>query len=325
MPSVIDPTPSGQGLGIRTGLDGSFSLWSAEFGEGFHSRRGALREARETFLNPSQLERFRPGSELRVLEVCVGTGCNLALLLEACAARGLRLEWIGLEIDPEPLRLALREPAFRAPWQRWTLEVLESLQQCGAWQATSLVASCPERGRASLLWGDARQTLAQCRQQGQAPLDLIWHDAFSPQRCPQLWSLEFLTQLTSLLGPGGRWISYTSAAAVREALRLAGLQLAALHAPRDLSGHPGGWSGGTMASPGPLPASPLWRELTPMEWDHLACSAAEPYRDPAADASAAQILAARCQAQAEALANGRRGSSSAWRRRWGVEGRGTGL
>lgn len=320
-PALLQPPPCppecpGQGLVVRTGADGSFSLWSEAFGEGFHSGRGALREARETFLNPSELQRFQPGSTIRVLEVCVGTGCNLALLLEACSQRGLRLEWTGLELDPEPLRLALRQPAFRLPWRLETLQALEQLQQRGSWNGGAEQAA----SSAQMLWGDARRTL-QWLQAGQAGrFDLIWHDAFSPQRCPQLWTMEFLRDLTALLRPQGRWITYSSAAAVRETLQLAGLQLAALQLQPDGHSHGQVWSGGTLASPRVLPPSDLWRELSAMEREHLACAAGEPYRDPSGTATAERILAARQQAQSEALADGRRVSSSSWRRRWGVQG-----
>ena len=370
---------TGQALTIRRGADGSFSLWSDAFGEGFHSRRGARREAEETFLIPSELERFPPGRTIRVLEVCVGTGCNLAVLLEACAAAGLRLEWTGLELDPEPLRLALSQPAFRAPWQPCTLQVLEHLLGRGEWLAGGAMPAgeraegaaevpsgassqgvaerwptgrfperSPQHGKAGstdraaanreppassssgavprgltghgrMLWGDARGTLRQLQRHLSGPLDLIWHDAFSPQRCPQLWSVEFLSQLTGLLGPQGRWISYCSAAAVRETLQLAGLQLAALPNPEQRNDSASTWSGGTVASPGPLPACALWRPLSPMEQEHLASGAGEPYRDPTGKGTAEEILANRRHAQAEALARGSRCSSSAWRRRWGVE------
>lgn len=306
----------GQGLVVRMGADGSFSLWSEAFGEGFHSARGALREARETFLDPSELQRFPPGSRLRVLEVCVGTGCNLAVLLEACRARGLQLDWTGLELDPEPLRLALSQPAFRAAWQTGTLQVLEQLRQSGDWRGAEQQAA----SRAQLFWGDARRTLQRLRAAQVGGFDLIWHDAFSPQRCPQLWSLEFLRDLTGLLRPEGRWISYSSAAAVRQALQQAGLWLAALQLQPYAVSHGQIWSGGTMASPCAFPPSALWRELSAMEREHLASSAGEPYRDPSGTATTEQILVARQQAQAESLATGRRGSSSAWRRRWGVQG-----
>jgi tRNA U34 5-methylaminomethyl-2-thiouridine-forming methyltransferase MnmC len=56
-----------------------------------------------------------------------------------------------------------------------------------------------------------------------------------------------------------------------------------------------------------------------MEREHLATSAGEPYRDPTGQAEAAAIVAERSQAQAEGLARGSLGSSSAWRRRWGLE------
>ena len=62
------------------------SPWSDEFGQAFHSSRGAIKEARETFLNPAALDRFAAGSTLKVLELCVGIGTNTAALIEACQA-----------------------------------------------------------------------------------------------------------------------------------------------------------------------------------------------------------------------------------------------
>ena len=77
-------TSNGFKLEPRSTADGSFSLFSPEFGEAFHSSRGALTEAREKFVEPAGLERFAKGSSLRVLDVCVGTGCNTAALIEGC-------------------------------------------------------------------------------------------------------------------------------------------------------------------------------------------------------------------------------------------------
>jgi tRNA U34 5-methylaminomethyl-2-thiouridine-forming methyltransferase MnmC len=51
-----------------------------------------------------------------------------------------------------------------------------------------------------------------------------------------------------------------------------------------------------------------------MECEHLATRAAEPYRDPTGRADSSEILAARQRAQALSQA----GSTSAWRRRWGL-------
>ncbi|MFN9569980.1 MAG: MnmC family methyltransferase, partial [Cyanobacteriota bacterium] len=148
--------------------------------------------------------------------------------------------------------------------------------------------------------------------------DLLRHDAFSPQRRTQLGTVEVLGSASELLEPEGRCIRYSSAAAVRETLRLVGLQLLALAIPEGLSAQGNAWSGGTLASPSPLGSSPLWRELSAMERDHLASGAGEPYRDPSGTADAAAILHSRHVAQAVSRASGSRTASSTWRRRWGV-------
>jgi tRNA U34 5-methylaminomethyl-2-thiouridine-forming methyltransferase MnmC len=313
------PTAASEGaeaadLQTLRGRDGSFSLWSVRFEEAFHSGRGALREARETFVVPSQLDRFAAGRRLRVVEVCVGTGTNLAALLEACRAVGLELEWWGLELDPAPLQLALAEPEFRSQWHPQTVKTLETLSEQGGWQQGA--------GSGRMLWGDARQTLPHLLEQRRGQVDLVWHDAFSPQRCPQLWTVEFLGGLANLLSAQGRWISYCSAAAVREGLRLANLNLAALVIP---NAGPSGqqqqprWSGGTVASHQHLALSMLGRPLSSMEMEHMSCSAGEPYRDPTDTANAGDILHQRRIAQATALTRGERSTSSAWRKRWGLQ------
>ena len=332
-------------LKILQSGDGSFSLWSGRYAEAFHSGRGALREARETFVVPSQLERFGSGRLLRVVEVCVGTGTNLASLIKACTAAELELEWWGLELDPAPLQLALAEPAFRSQWQSQTLKTLETLSERGCWQQGCWQQGCWQQGcwqqgagSGRMLWGDARQTLPQLLEQRRGQVDLIWHDAFSPQHCPQLWTVEFLGSLAELLADGGRWISFCSAAAVREGLRLANLNVVALAAeaegveraeegveraedclmPDQSANQRRAWSGGTLASRAALEPSTVWRQLTAMEFEHLASSAGEPYRDPSGTAEAAAIQAYRREAQADSLARGERTSSSAWRRRWGL-------
>ena len=299
-------------LGSRLGADGSFSLWSEAFGEGFHSAAGALSEAQEKFVRPSQLERWRPGQGLVVVEVAVGTGTNTAALLQATAGLDLPLQWWGLEQDPQPLALALASECFRSQWPAPTLARLEDLVQSDR-----------------LLWGDGRQAITRLPAALQGGCDLVWLDAFSPRRCPQLWSLEFLAQLAALLRPQGRLITYSSAAAVRAALVAAGLQLASIaasdveHDSQNLSrnvpqnhsqavSQP--WSSGTVASPTPLVDAWPLRSLTAMEWDHLHCAAAEPYRDPTGQASAATLLAERRVRQSQSTAD----SGSAWRRRWGV-------
>ena len=271
--------------------DGSFSLWSEDYGQAFHSERGAIQEAQDTFLAPAGLERFAPGSTLRVLELCVGTGTNTAVLLEACQQRQLQLQWWGLELDPQPLQLALADQRFQQQWRHHTVEALK--------QRT-----------ASIHWGDARQTLRGLQSQLVGRCDLVIHDAFSPGVCPQLWSLEFLALVSQCLAPQGRLTTYCSAAAVRQSLLTHGLQLAGLKPHAGSARHQ--WSGGTVASPSELPLAEPLVALSLMEQEHLRTQAAVPYLDPTGQGTAAEIQEQRRQQQ---QSSGQL-STSAWRRRW---------
>ncbi|QNI70660.1 MnmC family methyltransferase [Cyanobium sp. NS01] len=293
-------TCNASALRPAAGADGSFSLHSGAFGEGFHSPAGARWEADHTYLGPAELQRYAAGAELRVLDVGVGLGYNSAVLLEAAAERGLTLRWWGLEQDLRPLQLALADPGFCAQWRPSTLQQLgQVLRGEAGWS-----------GR--ILWGDARQQLAGLEPWLRGRCDLVLLDPFSPRHCPQLWSQDFLGRLARLLAPGGRLLTYCSAAAVRGSLRDAGLELAALQAPAGTPGLRPRWSGGTAASPRPLAPSTLLRPLSAMEEEHLLTRAGEPYRDPSARAGATEIQASRLQMQAQAG----RSSTGAWRRRW---------
>lgn len=301
------------GLRTRIGADGSFSLWSERFGEGFHGAIGARSEARETFVRPAGLEHWDAGSTLTVVDVGVGLGTNTAALLSGTIDRGLQLRWWGLERDRRPLQRALAEPVFRRQWPPQALELLEQLAAKGHWRCGS--------SSGALLWGDARQRLPELLEKQDGQCDLVLLDAFSPQRCPELWSEEFLARLAALLAPRGRLLTYCSAAAVRQSLRRAGLELMAIAPPADNGTAPARWSLGTVASPSPLHGEDgVLRPLSAMEREHLATRAAEPYRDPSGTATAEAILSARRRAQANSAA----GSTSAWRRRWGLEPTGAG-
>ena len=137
-------------------------------------------------------------------------------------------------------------------------------------------------------------------------------DAFSPQRCPELWSEEFLGALAHRLAPQGRLLTYSRSAAVRASLKRAGLRLfSLLPAP----GERAGWSSGTLATP-PDSACPQdgpgWRPLSAMEWEHLKTRAAVPFRDPQGNATADAILQRRREEQQHCGYE----PTNAWQRRW---------
>lgn len=283
--------------------DGSFSLHSSAFAEAFHNSVGALNEAKAKFVRPAELDRWPADTTLRVLDVCVGLGYNSAALWDAMNERHQRVQWWGLELDSRPLTLALKNDGFRRLWTSSTMERLQSLDKQGHW--------LDGRGEGRLVWGDARQCINNVPATQQ--FDLIFHDAFSPQRCPQLWSEEFLGQLSQRLAAGGRLLTYSRSAAIRASLQRSGLIL------RSLLPAPGervGWSSGTMAVQPPWASIDAsdgngWRRLTTMEVEHLQTRAAVPFRDSTGQADASEILQRRQEEQIDCNLE----TTNAWQRR----------
>ncbi|BAU41467.1 tRNA (5-methylaminomethyl-2-thiouridine)(34)-methyltransferase MnmD [Leptolyngbya sp. O-77] len=289
--------------------DGSFTFFSEAFGETFHSRLGARAEAFEKFAQVTRLALLarqfaEPAAPpIRLLDVCYGLGYNTAAALETLWAENpdCRVEAIALELDPTVPQAAIA-PDLLTAWSPPVQNVLRAIAQTCEFQDSRLSAR--------LLIGDARQTIQHVATQG-FQADAIFFDPFSPRRCPQLWTVEFFSQVAKCLSPTGILATYSRSASVRAAMRTAGLHLGNIPLPAGAARRPHEWSQGTVAAwlPDGLPP------LSPMEEEHLHTRAAVPYRDPNLNDSAAAILTRHYQEQQQAPLE----STTSWRRRWKID------
>ncbi len=274
---------------VPTG-DGSSTFFSDEFGEWFHSREGAIAEAEQTYVQVTRLaERAERGS-VAILDVCYGLGYNSAAALAAIwrVNPNCQVTLRALEIDAAVPKAAIAQH-LTDPWPLPVQQTLAALATAHQQHAAHLDAQ--------LLIGDARQRLLELPT-WQA--DAIFLDPFSPTRCPQLWTVEFLQQVVARLKPTGRLATYSCAAAVRAALLALGLNIGATTAA-------GRQWPGTVAS-----FTEVFTPLSPREQAHLQTRAAVPYRDPTLQASASVIQAERAQRQQQSPLR----PTGQWRRQW---------
>lgn len=272
--------------------DGSGTFFSLTFGETFHSPRGAKLEAREKFVEPCLLsDKARRRDRLYLLDICYGLGYNTAAALDAIwtANPACRARVYALEADVKVPQSAA-ERGWLEGWRSPVPEMLSHLARAGRVQSAMLDAT--------LLVGDARQTLRQvCDRDFRA--DGIFLDPFSPLKCPQLWSVEFLALAAACLAADGRLATYSCAAAVRVGLQLAGLQVGTTTGLGRRS---------TVAGRTATDLPPLWEA----EREHLHTRAAIPYRDPQGNDDTEAILQRRQQEQAVCSLE----ATSRWRKRW---------
>ena len=284
--------------------DGSYTLRSHIFQENFHSLEGALKETEIKFINPSDLKRFNDKS-LNVLDICFGLGYNSASLFNNLIRQNSFINWYALEIDKKPLKYSLGNKSFQKLWHPKVLKIFKELSKNSKYKDQSFVCD--------ILWGDAREKIKNIP--ANIKFDLIYLDGFSPQKCPQVWSVEFLSKVTQKLNPQGYLITYSCSAAIRRTLKDFGLNIFNIK-PNLVSKNL--YSNGTIAvkviDKKAIQNNLYFKNLSSMEEEHLLTKASIPYRDPTLSSNKKDIIQKRVQEQF--LSNLE--TSKKWRDNWGM-------
>ena len=220
-----------QGDYPTSSADGSRTLYSERYAQTFHSDKGAVSESRHVFVEGSGVgEHLRKGISTSVLEVGFGTGLNFFLSADLALEARTPLAYTSLEqtLLPSGTVHALDYAAY--------LQHAELIESYLAFRNT--LSEQVEPGRyvfehntagLELLIGEATE-----QRLPRANFDAVYHDAFSPDANPELWTEAFLGELFTALKPGGSLSTYTVKGEVRR--RLAGLGFTVEKQP----GPPGG-------------------------------------------------------------------------------------
>ena len=284
--------------------DGSYSLRSVFFQENFHSLLGALEETKLKFTSTSNLQRFK-GKSLNVLDICFGLGYNSASLLDELIKQKSYLNLYALEIDKKPLEYSLSNKSFLKLWAPKVKIIFESLYRKDYFEDQFF--------KCKMLWGDAREKINIIP--SSIKFDLIYLDGFSPQKCPQVWTIEFLSKVVGKLNPQGYLITYSSSAAVRKTLINLGLEIFTI---KTFSNEKTFWSQGTVAIAklykNKLKPNFNLEKLSAMEEEHLLTKASIPYRDQDLNSSKDDIIKKRLNEQLSSNLL----STKKWRKKWGM-------
>jgi tRNA U34 5-methylaminomethyl-2-thiouridine-forming methyltransferase MnmC len=273
--------------------DGSYTFFSAEFGQTFHSRYGAKEEALFKYAIPTLLAEKASRGHLQILDVCYGLGYNSAAALSTIwrSNPDCTVEIIAIELDQSVVVSAV-EHQLLSEWEDPIPQLLAQLAQVASIDISKL--------KAELIYGDARQTIQQVIDRS-FTADAIFLDPFSPLSCPQLWTVEFIARVAKCCACDGIIATYSCAAAARTAMIQAGLSIAD-------SIPVGRKAPGTIASFNPSQFPPLSQQ----EREHLQTRAAIPYRDPTLTDSIAKIFTRRELEQDDCGLE----TTSQWKKRW---------
>ncbi|BAO56552.1 tRNA (5-methylaminomethyl-2-thiouridine)(34)-methyltransferase MnmD [Nonlabens marinus] len=205
---------------IMTTGDGSKTIHMPELNEQYHSKHGALQEARHVFIKMG-LQHFLESvtadlKSIRILEYGFGTGLNA--LLTAQYPTSCKVDYTGVEAFPI------------------TNDEIEAMDYGSMLNDIALFSSLHQA-----IW-EQQETISDQFKLTKRQLkfeqidfdnsfDLIYFDAFGPRTQPELWSLEIFESAYKALSNTGVLVTYCAAGQVRRNLQEAGFQVERLPGP----------------------------------------------------------------------------------------------
>ncbi len=213
-------TPAFEGLKIevRTTADGSPTLYVPALNEHYHSHHGAAQESRHVFIEAGLRPLLAAGlgqpgrSPLHLLEIGLGTGLNALLSLEAAATTSAALTYDGYETVPLPAEAV----AALAPQWAHSSALNQAFAQLHAAPWNEPLALAPGFSLTKRLAEVQKAELPASH------YDLVYFDAFAPEKQPELWTEGVFAQLYAAAAPGAVLVSYCAQGQFRRNLRAAG-------------------------------------------------------------------------------------------------------
>ena len=189
---------------VRTG-DGSHTLFVPELREHFHSIHGAVEESNHVFIEEGLL-RCLPGPVI-IFEVGFGTGLNVYLTLINSLKHNIKVVYHSIDnfMLPESIIEKLDYPSLPGM----------QTDDSGLFRKIHHVAcNKPAILNESFELLKIQDDLITCELPGY--YDLVYFDAFGPDKQPELWTKPVFWKIFNSMKPGGILVTYSAKGSVRE-------------------------------------------------------------------------------------------------------------
>lgn len=191
--------------------DGSSSLFVPELNETYHSIHGAIAEAKHVFLKKG-LEEKKHLKIVRILEVGFGTGLNCLLTYLKSKNENLNIEYTGIEkypITPEELKAVNYGIELNA------VKEFDEINK-SEWENIAVIS---DNFKLKKLKFDLESDDLT------GPFDLVYFDAFAPNKQATMWTSEIFTKIYNQLEKDGLLVTYCCQGQVKRTLKEVGFEV----------------------------------------------------------------------------------------------------
>lgn len=199
--------------------DGSTTIHIKDWDECYHSKFGAIQEAKHVFIK-NGLSLFQNQS-VSVLEIGFGTGLNAFITFLESKKLGLTIDYVGVEAYPisqEEVKMMNYVSELNAEEER---NVFEKMHDC-TWDEKVDLDSDFGLTKRKIFFNE----ISEIEQ-----FDLIYFDAFGFRVQPELWSEEMFQIMFNALKNKGILVTYAARSSIKKNMIAAGFTVEKLQGP----------------------------------------------------------------------------------------------
>lgn len=200
-------------------LDGSTTIHLEEWGECYHSKHGAIQEAKHVFIkNGFSLFDEKP---ISILEIGFGTGLNAFITFLEANKKKQPINYVGVEAYPVAADEVLMMNYVTELSANEQDDVFKRMHESN-WDETIVLTDLFTLTKRKQFFQDIDDV---------GVFDLIYFDAFGYQVQPELWSTEIFRRMYAALKPNGVLVTYAARGVVKRSMIEVGFKVEKLAGP----------------------------------------------------------------------------------------------
>lgn len=208
-------------LEIQSTADGSVTLYRPDIDEHYHSVKGAITESQHIFIDCGLLH--HKSQAINLLEIGFGTGLNA--LLTAVSDKKI-VHYNTLELYPLPAEIIAAtdySDKIDSPDAQHIYQALHAAE----WNEPAKITDRFTIHKIKCDLTDESLMLPN-------GIDIVYFDAFAPEKQQEMWSLEIFQRIYNAMNPNGILTTYCAKGIIRRRLQEVGFIV------ERLAGPPGG-------------------------------------------------------------------------------------
>lgn len=199
--------------------DGSTTIYLPDWQENYHSKHGAIQEAKHVFIKNGFLQ--IDAAEISILEIGFGTGLNAFITFLEGKKANKKINYSGVEAYPVDF-IEIAQMNYVSELQ--ALEYSAEFQQfhTSDWNVNIKISDdfCLMKRQQFFDEIDDVETF-----------DLIYFDAFGYRVQPEVWSTEIFYKMHKALKRGGTLVTYAARGVVKRSMVEVGFSVEKLEGP----------------------------------------------------------------------------------------------